>query len=217
MKILALEFSSERRSVALVESGRVAGHAAESGGRSTRAFALIDAALRQAGWEREAIECIAVGLGPGSYTGIRAAIALAQGWQIARRVQVLGIGSVECLAAQLHAEGVRGAVHFLIDAQRGEFYCAHAGLVEAAPHVEALRIIGLDEARSLPMDSLVVEPALLQLFPNARALCPDAAALGKLASGRGDFVGAEKLEPVYLRPVSFVKAPPPRVIPSLRT
>jgi len=217
MKILALEFSSETRSVALVESGRVAGRAAESGGRSTRAFALIDAALRQAGWERETIECIAVGLGPGSYTGIRAAIALAQGWQLARPVHVLGIGSVECLAAQAHSEKIHGAVHFLIDAQRGEFYYARAELAETGPRLEALRIIGLEEARSLSAGKQIVEPALLQLFPGARALCPDAAALGTLASGRNDFVGADKLEPVYLRPVSFVKAPPPRVIPSLRS
>jgi tRNA threonylcarbamoyl adenosine modification protein YeaZ len=217
MKILALEFSSETRSVALVESGRVAGRAAESGGRSTRAFGLIDAALREAGWEREAIECIAVGLGPGSYTGIRAAIALAQGWQFARSVQALGIGSVDCLASQAHSEGVRGAVYFLIDAQRGEFYCARAELAEAVPRIEPLRIIGREEARSLPERALVVEPALLQLFPSARALCPDAAALGKLASARSEYVSAEKLEPVYLRPAAFIKAPPPRVIPSLRS
>ena len=195
MKILALEFSSETRSVAVVEAGRVAGRAAESGGRSTRAFALIDAALREAGWEREAIECLAVGLGPGSYTGIRAAIALAQGWQLARPVRVLGVGSVECLAAQAHGD-------------------ARAELAETATSVEALRIIGQEEARSLLAGTLVVEPALLHLFPNARVLCPDAAALGKLASARSDFVSAEKLEPVYLRPAQFVKAPPPRVIPS---
>ncbi len=216
MKILALEFSSETRSVALVECGHVVGRAAESGGRHTRAFALIDAALREAGWEQEAIECIAVGLGPGSYSGIRAAIALAQGWQLARQIQVLGVGSAECLAAQAHSEGKRGAVHFLIDAQRAEFYCARAELAEAVPRVETLHIIGLEEARSLPPGTLFVEPALLQLLPNARALCPDAAALGKLASARGDFVSAEKLEPVYLRPASFLKAPPPRVIPSLQ-
>ncbi len=214
MKILALEFSSETRSVAVVEAGRVAGRAAESGGRSTRAFALIDAALREAGWEREAIECLAVGLGPGSYTGIRAAIALAQGWQIARRVKVLGVGSEECLAAQAHGEGIHGVAHFLIDAQRGEFYYARAELAETATSVEALRIIGQEEARSLLAGTLVVEPALLHLFPNARVLCPDAAALGQLASARSDFVSAEKLEPVYLRPAQFVKAPPPRVIPS---
>jgi tRNA threonylcarbamoyladenosine biosynthesis protein TsaB len=216
MKILALEFSSETRSVALVESGFVTGRAAQTGGRQTRAFALIDAALREAGWEREAIECIAVGLGPGSYSGIRAAIALAQGWQFARRVQVLGVRTVECLAAQAHNEGARGTVHFLIDAQRGEFYCARAELAEAAPRVESLRIIGLEEARALSAGRLVVEPALLQQFPKARALCPDAAALGKLASARSEFVSAEKLEPIYLRPTCFVKAPPPRVIPSFQ-
>jgi tRNA threonylcarbamoyladenosine biosynthesis protein TsaB len=215
MKILALEFSSEQRSVALVDSGRVAGRASESGGRQTRAFALIDAALREAVWEREAIECIAVGLGPGSYTGIRAAIALAQGWQLARSVHVLGVGSVDCLVAQAHSEGVRGSVHFLIDAQRGEFYCGTAELAQPGPRLSPLHIIGLEEARVLPVGALIVEPGLLQLFPGARARCPDAAALGKLASARSDFVSAEKLEPVYLRAVSFVKAPQPRVIPSL--
>ena len=213
MKILALEFSSETRSVALVESGRVAGRAAESGGRSTRAFGLIDAALREAGWEREAIECIAVGLGPGSYTGIRAAIALAQGWQFARSVQALGIGSVDCLASQAHSEGVRGAVYFLIDAQRGEFYCARAELAEAAPRVEPLRLISLEEARKLSAGALFVEPALQSLFPGVRTMSPEAAALGRLASAGGDGVSAETLEPIYLRVTSFVKAPPPRVIP----
>ena len=48
---------------------------------------------------REAIEAIAVGLGPGSYTGIRAAIALAQGWQLAREVKTLGVSSVAAMAA----------------------------------------------------------------------------------------------------------------------
>src|SRR6185436_9866222 len=124
MKILALEFSSAMRSVALVESGCVAGRAAESGGRSTRAFALIEAALRQAGWEREDVECIAVGLGPGSYTGIRVAISLAQGWQLAREVRILGISSVECIAARAQAEGRYGKVGIAIDAQRNEFYFA---------------------------------------------------------------------------------------------
>ena len=77
MKILAVEFSSERRSVAVLAEGRVLGCAAETGGRTARAFSLIESALREARLEREDIECVAVGLGPGSYAGIRAAIALA--------------------------------------------------------------------------------------------------------------------------------------------
>jgi hypothetical protein len=34
-----------------------------------------------------------------------------------------------------------------------------------------------------------------------------------LALDRTDFVAGEKLEPIYLRPTSFVKAPPPRILP----
>ena len=211
MKILAVEFSSETRSVALVEDRRILGRAAEAGGRHTRSFALLETALRQAGLEREAVECIAVGLGPGSYAGIRAAIALAQGWQLARGVRVLGIGSVECLAEQARAGGIGETVHFLIDAQRNEFYCGRA---EPGEGVGPLRLIDFGEAGALPITSLIVEPALLPRFPGARTMVPDAAFLGRLATTRNDFVSADKLEPVYLRATTFVKAPPPRVLPT---
>jgi hypothetical protein len=74
-------------------------------------------------------------------------------------------------------------------------------------------LIGSEEARALPAATLIVEPALLKEFPGARAMCPDAATLGRLAATRSDFVSADKLEPIYLRAISFVKAPPPRAIP----
>ena len=80
--------------------------------------------LREAGLEREQIEVIAVGLGPGSYTGIRVAISIAQGWQLARGVKLLGVSSAECLAAQAQAEKIFGRVNVVIDAQRNEFYLA---------------------------------------------------------------------------------------------
>ena len=63
--------------------------------------------------ERREIECIVVGLGPGSYTGIRGAIALAQGWQLASGVKLLGVSSVEGIAAQAQAEGIHGCVDVL--------------------------------------------------------------------------------------------------------
>ncbi|MEY2411343.1 MAG: tRNA threonylcarbamoyladenosine biosynthesis protein TsaB [Verrucomicrobiota bacterium] len=213
MKILAVEFSSGIRSVALVENGAVIGRAAEHGGRNTRSFALLDQALGEAGAERESIEYIVVGLGPGSYAGIRAAIALAQGWQLAKAIRVLGIPSIECLALQARDEAIRGDLHFLIDAQRGEFYCG-ATFPGNETGLGPLRLIGADEARRLDPGSLIVEPALLPQFPGAKAMSPDAAALGRLAATRSNFVPAETLEPVYLRPASFVKAPPPRLIPS---
>jgi tRNA threonylcarbamoyladenosine biosynthesis protein TsaB len=86
MAILALEFSSVRRSVALADAaGAVLAEAVEeSTGRGTSAFGLIEQALSVAQLTREAVAVVAVGLGPGSYTGIRAAIAVAQGWRVRR-------------------------------------------------------------------------------------------------------------------------------------
>src|SRR5688572_3278003 len=110
MKILALEFSSEQRSVAIVDEGRIRSRLHERHNRETRAFQLIEEMLQQNGLEREAIDCLAVGLGPGSYTGIRAAIALAQGWQLARPVKLIGVSSADCLAAQAQAEKIFGRI-----------------------------------------------------------------------------------------------------------
>ncbi len=88
------------------------------------AFSLIKKVLAESGSTREQIEVIAVGLGPGSYTGIRVALSIAQGWQLARGVKLLGISSAECLAAQAQAEKISGRVNVVIDAQRNEFYLA---------------------------------------------------------------------------------------------
>src|SRR5438093_12137718 len=124
MKILALEFSTDHRSVAVVEDDQVRGRARETGTRERRALGLVESALREAGLEREQVECLAVGLGPGSYSGIRSAIALAQGWQLARGTKLIGISSVEGLAAQAQRERIFGRVNIVIDAQRNEFYLA---------------------------------------------------------------------------------------------
>src|SRR5450432_2598704 len=142
MTILALEFSSSQRSVALARDGAVLADATETGERGTNAFGMIEKVLASAKIGREEVECLAVGLGPGSYTGIRVALAIAQGWQLARGVKLLGIGSVECLAAQAQAEGIRGRLKVLIDAQRNEFYSAGYDIAEAGPReIEQLKII----------------------------------------------------------------------------
>ena len=125
MKMLAFEFSSPQRSVAVCDGAAAVGEAIDSSpGNAMQPLALTEQALRQAGLEREQIEGIVIGLGPGSYTGIRAAIALAQGWQLGRGVRLLGVSSAECVAAQAQTDGLPGKVTVVIDAQRGEFYLA---------------------------------------------------------------------------------------------
>lgn len=212
MKTLAIEFSSERRSVAVLDQSNTLGQAAEQNGRNTPAFRLIEQALEQAQTQREQIQCLAVGLGPGSYAGIRTAIALAQGWQLARSVRLLGISSVEALAQQAQTAGLRGRVHLLIDAQRNEFYAASYLIESHSLQIESpLRLISAVEADGLiQQDRAAGDPELVKRWPQLHVLLPDAAVLGQLAATRTDFVPGDTLQPIYLRETNFVKAPPPR-------
>ena len=217
MKILTLEFSSAHRSVAVVVEGRVRGHTQETGTRENHALSLIAAALDAAGLECEKVDCLAVGLGPGSYNGIRSAIALAQGWQLALGTKILGISSAESLAAQARIDKIHGQVNIVIDAQRNEFYLARYEVnASSYREVTPLRLAGREEVLALVRaGETVLGPELTIEWPGARQIFPDAAMLGQLASQRTDFVPGERLEPIYLRETRFVKAPPPRVIPAV--
>ena len=212
MTTLALEFSSPQRSVAVARMDRVA-QAVEPGGRNTAAFGLIEKVLAEIKIEREEIGMIVVGLGPGSYTGIRAAIALAQGWQLAREIKLLGINGAECLAAQAQSEKIFGRVNVVIDAQRNEFYLTSYEIsAEGWKEIEPLRILPLAEVQSrAEANETLAGPEVTRWFPNGKILFPRATMLAKLAASRNDFVAGEKLEPVYLREANFVKALPSQV------
>jgi tRNA threonylcarbamoyladenosine biosynthesis protein TsaB len=204
MTFLALEFSSERRSAALARDGVILAEAAETGGRATNAFGLIDRALAESKIPRDEIEAVAVGLGPGSYTGIRAAIAVAQGWQLARGIKLLGIPSVEALAGQAQAEKIFGRVNVVVDAQRGEFYLATweisgAGRREISP----LKIVAAAEIERRQRDGEIFTGPETGII-----LFPAAAMVARLASSRNHFAGNDPLEPVYLRTTNFIKASP---------
>jgi tRNA threonylcarbamoyl adenosine modification protein YeaZ len=220
MLTLALEFSSDQRSAAVIRESAAAAPAVcmevvETGGQAAKALGLIDEALHNAQVEREHVECIAVGLGPGSYTGIRAAIALAQGWHLATDVKLLGLSSAAAIVAQAHAEGLTGRVAVVIDAQRQEFYLANyaldpGGWRELSPlRLASQAEVGACEAAG----EILVGPQVTKWFAAGRRIFPRAAVLGRLASAQTGYVPGERLEPIYLRETMFVKAPPPRVLP----
>jgi tRNA threonylcarbamoyl adenosine modification protein YeaZ len=165
--------------------------------------------------EREQIEGLAIGLGPGSYNGIRAAIALAQGWQLACGVKLLGVSSAEAIALEAETAGLHGRVHVVLDAQRNEFYLATWEIAaDSRREVEPLRLATLAEVgQQAATGGMIVGPDVTRWFPAGRRIFPRAAAVGRLALGRTDFTPGEKLEPIYLRETKFVKAPPPRVLP----
>ncbi len=203
--ILALEFSSNRRSVAIADGKDVLARV-ETDDVKKPPLTLIDEALKKANLNHAAIETISIGIGPGSYTGIRSAIATAQGWQLARNINLLPIPSAEILAANAAANGQRGEIHFIIDAQRHEYYHTTWKLTED------------NQSQTTPLHIIPVTVAAeLKTFgpdsaglPSCDPLFPDAAILAQLAAGRTDFQPGETIEPIYLRPIEFTKAPPLR-------
>jgi tRNA threonylcarbamoyladenosine biosynthesis protein TsaB len=213
MTILGVEFSSPHRSVAL-RRGEMLAATQELGGRQTAALGMIEKVLAETATSRKAVDTLVVGLGPGSYTGIRAAIALAQGWQLASGVSLLGVSSVEAIVSRAHAEGLMGRVSVVIDAQRAEFYLATYELAAAGwTEREPLHIVPLAELQArAAAGALLVGPEITRWIPEGRLIFPTAATLTELARQRTDFLPGERLEPIYLRETTFVKAPPSRVV-----
>ncbi len=191
----------------------MAAEAVETGGRGANAFGMIEQVLAGVIIEREQIEVIAVGLGPGSYTGIRSAISLAQGWQLARGVKLLGVSSAEAIAAQARMEKILGRVNVVIDAQRNEFYLASYEITpDGWQEIAPLKIVSLSEVQSrATLGGILIGPEVTKWFPAGRTIFPRGAALAKLASRRSDYIPGEELEPVYLRETNFVKSPPRRL------
>jgi tRNA threonylcarbamoyl adenosine modification protein YeaZ len=201
MKILALDFSTLRRSAAIVdENGRVISAVTQEARRAGSPFPLIAEVLGN--FAVEEIDAIAVGLGPGSYTGIRSSLAIAQGCNLARNVPCAGISSADAIAFEASQKGLRGEVEVVIDAQRGEVYSAIYDVsAEGFSVVRALKIL------PAPETSVLIGPEATRWDQNGTNIEPTAAAIGKLAAKEKNFGPPENLEAVYLRELSFVKAP----------
>jgi tRNA threonylcarbamoyladenosine biosynthesis protein TsaB len=113
MLILAFDTATDVATSALVSDGEVLG---ERTSRAVTVLEDVDALLRQAGAHTRELEGLAVGIGPGSFTGIRMAIATARGLSLALGIPVAGVSTLRVLAA-----GAPGAVP-VIDAKRREIF-----------------------------------------------------------------------------------------------
>jgi tRNA threonylcarbamoyladenosine biosynthesis protein TsaB len=115
---------------------------------AARLLVLVEEVLTAADASWDAVERLAVGLGPGGFTGLRIGIATARALAQARGLPVVGVSSLEALAAgvrPLESPGLKGSdpVVAVIDARRGEVFAAAYpgfGPVALAPEALAARI-----------------------------------------------------------------------------
>ena len=124
MKVLALDTATPAASAALVDGTRVVAECLLHGQKnhSERLLQIIDCLFEISGTGRDAIELIAVSVGPGSFTGLRVGISTAQGLAFALGRPLAGIPTLEVLAAQAVCGDM--LLSPLIDARRQQVYAA---------------------------------------------------------------------------------------------
>lgn len=221
MKLLALETATKACSVALwVDGAVIERHELAPRRHAELVLPMVDAVLAEAGVAKRQLDAIAVGRGPGAFTGVRLAIAVAQGLALALDRPVVTVSTLAALAMAASAAGSAGAAPILalIDARMGEVYAAcfrsdAQGLVEpfgteelampgalALPAHPAWRIVGSGWS--------TYREAVLPLLGGAAIEFEDGAALPRAAAvahlGARDFarglgVDAALAQPVYLR------------------
>jgi tRNA threonylcarbamoyladenosine biosynthesis protein TsaB len=189
MLTLAFDTATDVATVALVRDGEVLG---ERRSRAVSVLADADELLREAGSLPGDLELLAVGVGPGSFTGVRIGLAAARGLGLALDLPVAGVSTLAALAA-----GAPGAVP-VIDARRREVFA----LVGGEPRCLAPGELLVEPGREYVGDGAVRYRAVLEdtggVVPpdDDERHVPWARYHARLAGPGG---AAELVEPVYLR------------------
>jgi tRNA threonylcarbamoyladenosine biosynthesis protein TsaB len=133
MRVLAFDTATRATAVALCDVGEGSGGLElearddpEPGarpGHARRLLPLVEQLLRQGGgWD--AVQRIAVGVGPGTFTGLRIGVATAHALARSRGLELVGVSTLESLASGVRSDWPGSAVLAVIDARRGEAFAA---------------------------------------------------------------------------------------------
>jgi len=125
VRILGIESSSRRGSVALLEGERLIASLEheQQNMHAERLLPLLEQLLSEAGWPKSSLDRLGVGVGPGSFTGLRAGIALAEGLSVGLDRPLTGVGSLLAMSSGALAEQP-GPCCALLDARREELFVA---------------------------------------------------------------------------------------------
>jgi len=216
MNLLGFESSSALGSVALATPrGLLVREIATPREQTERMLALTDELLTEAGITLEQLDGIAFGRGPGSFTGLRVSVAVAQGLAAVTAVPLLPVSSLACLAQRAYREHRCERGIACVDAHMGEVYSAEFAVQDGAALIVGAERLGSPadvvalrgegwcavgngfaaHAAALAATARAAARVLPELVPAAQDLFPQARS--DLAAGRG--AAATAALPLYLR------------------
>jgi tRNA threonylcarbamoyladenosine biosynthesis protein TsaB len=226
-RILAIDTSSAWCSVALSldpsAKGMVQCHELLGPGASQHLLPWITELLQQEGMTLRDLDTIAVGIGPGAFTGVRLAVAVVQGLALAAHLPVAPVVSLDAVAASTIDHPLIQAMDdgkhqftVAIDARMGEVYWANYSVMKAgqaqSPSIALPERLG-DIQLSKPEDIECVFGSAVTQYPiHFEQHLPSSqldATLGVSASGvlrcakamlaKGQLIAVDQLEPLYVR------------------
>jgi tRNA threonylcarbamoyladenosine biosynthesis protein TsaB len=211
VKLAAIDTSTALGTVALFDEGRLVleDERRVSNAHGESLMPMVDALFARAGWKPADISRWAVGIGPGSFTGVRIGVATVKGIALVTGAEVVGVTSLDALAQGIETEGL---VVSVLSAMRGEMFVqVVAGGVFLLPPTSwkieeaTKRLVDVVKDRA---SLLVGEGArlleLARLPAGARIVAepphdaPRASSVGRLAMTRPPD-DADALEPLYVR------------------
>ncbi|WP_241157078.1 tRNA (adenosine(37)-N6)-threonylcarbamoyltransferase complex transferase subunit TsaD [Adlercreutzia sp. ZJ304] len=152
---------------------------------NTQLLPRIDQLLQRESINREDIACVCVGRGPGSFTGVRIAMATAKGIASALEVALIGVSTLDSIAWRAWDSGVRGKLLLLGDAMRKEVYPAWFEVAnEGVCRLTADSVVKAQEFDAtcpVPMSTDMSDSALGEV--SSRSYSPDSHGSATGASG----------------------------------
>ena len=122
MKLVALDTSTDFLSLAVTDGEHVFTHHERVGQKHAEtALPALSRLLEEAGLALSSLDAVVYGQGPGSFTGLRIGCGLAQGLAFSANLPLIGIPTLDAVAAQT---GASGTVLVAMDARMGQVYAA---------------------------------------------------------------------------------------------
>ncbi len=210
--ILAFDTSAAHCAAAVVSGGKLltAAHEDMAKGQAERLFPLLEEVLAASGVGWRDLTALAVGIGPGNFTGVRIAVSAARGLALSLGIPAHGISGFEALAYALPRPVLSS-----IDARQGRIYLQGFGAQEAAPLQTYLADLpdGLSVA-ALTVCGFAADQIADHLGATAAApTLPLAVAMAHIAASRE--APTRRPAPLYLRPVDAAPSrdAPPVILP----
>jgi tRNA threonylcarbamoyl adenosine modification protein YeaZ len=197
MRILALDTSSPRISVAVADKTQVLARVDEIGSASTQLLPCIERVLKEANLELKQIDAFAIGEGPGSYNGLRCGFATLQGILLIHPRPVVQINSLLAMLPASQNGGKFAGV--VLNARKQMFYFEKFKQPDAATPFEQDMATAVDQIPGIDAKDGVWYGYEIEGWP---VTYPDAAVLARRASRPLETSETEKKlgEPRYLRP-----------------